>query len=134
MSVNKATILGNVTAQPEIRSTNGGTEIANLSIATNEKWKDKSGNPQKRVEYHRIVIFNQGIVGIVKRFVKKGSKLYIEGQLQTRKWTDKNGVDRYSTEICLNNFGSSLVLLDHHIDKQVEEVEEVEEMNDTIPF
>ena len=122
MSVNKATILGNVTAQPEIRSTNDGREIANFSIATNEKWEAKDGTPKEKVEYHRIVVFNQGLVNLVKNYVKKGSKLYVEGQLQTRKWTDNNGVDKYTTEIVLQNYNSNLKILN-----TVEKQESVEE-------
>lgn len=138
MSVNKAIILGNVTAQPEIRSTNDGREIANFSIATNEKWKDKSGNPQERVEYHRIVIFSQGLVGVVKNYVSKGTKIYIEGKIQTRKWTDNNGVDKYSTEIVLNGFDAKLVLLnskkqdDNYNPQQTNQ--EPEEYGSDIPF
>jgi len=111
MSVNKAIIVGNVTKDPEIRSASNGQEIATFSIATNQKWKGKDGSPQERVEWHRVVVFSQGLVGIVKNYVKKGSKLYIEGQLQTRKWTDKNGVDKYTTEIVLQNFNSTLQIL-----------------------
>jgi single-strand DNA-binding protein len=138
MSVNKAIILGNVTAQPEIRSTNDGREIANFSIATNEKWKDKSGNPQERVEYHRIVIFSQGLVGVVKNYVSKGTKIYIEGKIQTRKWTDNNGVDKYSTEIVLNGFDAKLVLLNSkkHDDNYnpAQTNQEPEEYGSDIPY
>lgn len=112
-SLNKVQLIGNVGKDPEIRSTQGGTEIANLSVATSESWKDKaSGERKEKTEWHRVVIFNPGLVGVVKSYVKKGSKIYLEGQLQTRKWTDNAGVEKYSTEIVLQNFGGSLILLD----------------------
>ena len=114
-SVNKAVILGNVTATPDIRSTQDGKEIASFSVATNQKWKTKDGTPQEKVEYHRIVIFSQGLVGIIKNYVKKGSKLYLEGSLQTRKWTDKEGVEKYTTEIILQGFNSKLLMLDSKV-------------------
>ena len=113
MSVNKVILVGNVGQDPEIRSTNDGKEIANFSIATTESWKDKiTGERKDKTEWHRVVIFSQGLVGVVKNYVKKGSKLYIEGQLQTRKWTDNSGVERYTTEVVLQNFNSSLQMLD----------------------
>ncbi len=113
MSVNKCILVGNVGQDPEIRATKDGRELANFSLATTESWKDKNtGERQSKSEWHRIVVFSQGLVGIVKNYVKKGSKLYIEGQLQTRKWTDNNGVDKYSTEVVLQNFNSSLQMLD----------------------
>lgn len=111
MTINKVILLGNLGKDPEIRKTNDGREIASFSIATNQKWKGKDGSPQERVEWHNVVVFSQGLVGIVKNYVKKGSKLYIEGSLQTRKYTDKNGVDKYITEIVLQNFNSTLQIL-----------------------
>ena len=112
-SVNKVTLLGSVGRDPEIRSTQDGKDIANLSLATSESWKDKNtGERKEKTEWHRIVIFNQHLVTVVKNYVKKGSKLYIEGALQTRKWTDKDGNEKYSTEIVLQNYGGTLVLLD----------------------
>lgn len=116
MSVNKVILIGNVTVNPEIRNFNDGKEVANFSIATNEKWKSKDGDTQERVEYHRIVVFSQGLVGIIKggiqnHWIKKGTKLYIEGQLQTRKWTDSHGVEKYSTKVILQNFNSTLQVL-----------------------
>lgn len=112
-SLNKVTLIGNLGRDPEFRSTNDGKEIANFSIATSESWKDRAtGEKREKTEWHRIVIFNEGLVRIVKNYVKKGSKLYIEGQLQTRKWTDSDGNEKYTTEIVLQNFNSSLVLLD----------------------
>ena len=113
MSINKATLVGNVGADPKIRTTQDGREIANFSLATTESWKDKnSGERRDKIEWHRVVIFSQGLVGIVKNYVKKGSKLYLEGNIQTRKWTDNNGVEKYTTEIVLQNYNSSLQMLD----------------------
>jgi len=110
--LNKVLLIGNITKDPDIRSTQNGRELANFSLATNEKWKAKDGTPKEKVEYHKISVFSQGLVNVVKNYVKKGSKLYIEGQLQTRKWTDDNGIDKYITEIVLQNFNSSLLILD----------------------
>lgn len=124
-SVNRVILIGNLAQDPDIRSTNDGRELANFSLATNEKWKAKDGTPQEKTEYHRIVVFNQGLVNLVKNYVKKGTKLYIEGQLQNRKWTDNNGVDKYTTEIVLQNFNSSLHLLN-----KVEKQENVDESDD----
>lgn len=113
MSINKVILVGNLGQDPEIRSTQDGKEIANFSIATSDSWKDKnSGEKKEKTEWHRIVIFSQGLVGIVKNYVKKGTKLYIEGSLQTRKWTDKDGVEKYTTEIVLQNYNSTLQILD----------------------
>ncbi len=112
-SVNKVILVGNCGRDPEIRSTQDGREIANLAIATSESWKDKnSGERKEKTEWHRVAIFNEGLVNVVKNYVKKGSKLYIEGQLQTRKWTDKDGHEKYSTEIVLQGFSSVLTMLD----------------------
>lgn len=112
-SVNKAIIVGNVGKDPEVRSTNDGREIATLTVATSESWKDKStGEKKEKTEWHRVVIFNDGLVNLVKNYVKKGSKLYIEGALHTRKWTDKDGVERYTTEIVLQGFGGVITMLD----------------------
>lgn len=136
--INRVMLIGNLGKDPEIRSTNDGREIANFSIATNEKWKAKDGTPQEKVEYHRIVIFSQGLVGIVKNYVKKGSKLYIEGSLQTRKWTDKSGADKYTTEIVLQNFNSTLKIISSN-QATKEEKPKMEEtkrvsIDDEIPF
>lgn len=112
MSVNKALIIGNCCQDPEIRTTQDGREIASFSVATNESWKDKgTGQKKEKVEFHRVVVFSTGLVGIVKSYVKKGSKLYIEGALQTRKWTDNQGVEKYITEIVLQNFNSTLQIV-----------------------
>lgn len=109
--LNRAEILGNVGADPDIRSLNNGSKVANFRVATSESWKDKStGEKKERTEWHSIVIWNEGLVGIVEKYVKKGSKILVEGELQTRKW-EKDGVDRYSTEIVLTGFGGKLLLL-----------------------
>lgn len=121
--LNKVILIGNTAQDPDIRQTSDGRELANFSLATSEKWKDKNtGESKDKTEWHRIVVFNQGLVNLVKNYVKKGTKLYIEGQLQTRKWTDNNGVDKYTTEIVLQNFNSSLRLL-NKVDKQENENE-----------
>lgn len=112
-SLNKVQLIGNLGRDPEIRSTQDGREIANLTIATSESWKDKmTGERKEKTEWHRVVIFNDGLVNVVKNYVKKGSKLYIEGQLQTRKWTDQSGVEKYTTEVVLQGFGGTLTMLD----------------------
>jgi single-strand DNA-binding protein len=113
-SVNKVILIGNLGADPEIRRTNDGKPIANLRLATSESWKDKSsGERREKTEWHRVVIFNDGLCRIAEQYLKKGSKVYIEGQLQTRKWQDKeSGQDRYATEIVLQGFGGQLAMLD----------------------
>ena len=114
MSVNKVILVGNVGQDPEIKNMQDGKEIATFSIATSESWKDKnSGEKRDKTEWHRIVVFSQGLVGIIKNYVKKGTKLYIEGQLQTRKWSDSNGVEKYTTEVALTQFNSTLQILDN---------------------
>jgi single-strand DNA-binding protein len=112
-SVNKVILVGNLGKDPEIRRTQDGRPIANLSVATSESWRDKNtGERKEKTEWHRVVIFNEGLCKIVEQYLKKGSKIYLEGQLQTRKWTDKDGVDKYSTEVVLQGFNSSLTMLD----------------------
>ncbi len=112
-SVNKVILVGNLGRDPEIRSTQDGREIANLAIATSDSWKDKNtGERKEKTEWHRVVIFNDGLVNVVKNYLKKGAKVYIEGQLQTRKWTDKDGQEKYSTEVVLQGFSSVLTMLD----------------------
>ena len=112
-SLNKVTLIGNLGRDPEIRTTNDGKEIANFSIATSETWKDKmTGEKKDKTEWHRIVCFNEGLVRVIKNYVKKGTKLYIEGQLQTRKWVDNDNQEKYTTEVVLQNFNSTLILLD----------------------
>ncbi|WHA04751.1 single-stranded DNA-binding protein [Candidatus Bandiella numerosa] len=113
-SVNKVILVGNVGNQPEIRvSQGGGSEIANFSIATSERWKDKnSGEQREKTDWHRVVVFAPGLVNIVKNYVNKGSKVYIEGKLQTREYMDKEGIKKYTTEVVLTQYNSTLTLLD----------------------
>jgi single-strand DNA-binding protein len=112
-SLNKVVLIGNLGKDPEIRSTNDGREIASFSLATSESWKDKvTGEKKDKTEWHRVVVFKEGVVGIIKSYVKKGSKIYIEGQLQTRKWVDNSGQEKYTTEVVLQGFNSNLILLD----------------------
>lgn len=113
MSLNKIQLIGHLGNDPEIRATQSGQEIASFSLATTESWTNKqTGEKQSKTEWHKIVVFSQGLVKIIKNYVKKGSKLYIEGQLQTRKWTDKEGVERYITEIVMQTYNSNLIMLD----------------------
>ena len=111
-SVNKVILIGNLGRDPEIRSFNNGDRVANLSIATSESWRDKStGERKEKTEWHRVVIMNENIVKVVEQYVSKGSTVYIEGQLQTRKWTDNQGVEKYSTEIVVGKFKGELTML-----------------------
>lgn len=112
-SVNKVILVGNLGADPEIRRTQDGRPIANLSIATSESWRDKnSGDRKEKTEWHRVVIFQEGLAKIAEQYLRKGAKVYIEGSLQTRKWQDKDGKDKYSTEVVLQGFNSTLTMLD----------------------
>lgn len=144
-SLNKVMLIGNIGKDPEIRSTQGGKEIATISVATSDSWRDKTtGERREKTEWHRIVVFSDGLVGVIKKYVKKGSKLYLEGQLQTRKWTDKEGQEKYSTEVVLQGFGSQLIMLDGKKDRDVNNTsinsEEShvgnfdKELDDEIPF
>jgi single-strand DNA-binding protein len=150
-SLNKVILIGNVGKDPEIRSTQDGREIASFSLATSEHWKDKSsGERKEKTEWHRIVVFSQGLINIVKNYVKKGHKLYLEGAVHTRKWTDQSGAEKYSTEIVLQSFNSVIMMLDgrngnfaggdsgpkepHHLDDKGGASYEVEHMDDDIPF
>ncbi|MBY3038957.1 single-stranded DNA-binding protein [Rhizobium laguerreae] len=111
-SLNKVQLIGNLGADPEIRRTQDGRPIANLRIATSETWRDKnSGERREKTEWHTVVCFNEGLCGVIEQYVKKGDKIYIEGQLQTRKWQDQAGTDRYSTEIVLQAFNGTLTML-----------------------
>ena len=115
-SINKVTLVGNLGRDPEIRHTATGQKIAHLSVATSETWKDKSGERQERTEWHRVVIFNANLADFSERYLKKGSKVYVEGALQTRKFTDQSGQDRYTTEVVLGAFRGELVVLDARTD------------------
>jgi len=111
-SVNKVCLLGNLGQDPDVRTTQDGSKIVNLSIATSERWKDRNtGEKRERTEWHRVVIFNEALAGIAEQYLRKGSKVYVEGKLQTRKWTDQSGQDRYTTEVVLQRFNGELVLL-----------------------
>jgi len=144
-SINKVTLVGNVGRDPEIRTTQDGKEIATITLATSESWKDRiSGERKERTEWHKIVVFADGLVNIIKNYVKKGSKLYVEGALQTRKWVDNAGVERYTTEIMLQNFNSTLLMLDnnrsgggndnHSDTSSASNHFNAEEIDDEIPF
>ena len=111
-SLNKVQIIGNLGRDPDVRHTQDGKPIVNLSVATSESWKDRNtGERKERSEWHRVVIFNEGLAKVAEQYLKKGSTVYIEGQLQTRKWTDKDGVEKYSTEVILQNYRGELVML-----------------------
>jgi len=110
--VNKVILVGNLGDDPEARSLNNGGEVVNLRVATSENWKDKDGNRQERTEWHRVVIFNENLGRVAKSYLRKGSKVYLEGQIQTRKWQDQSGADKYSTEVVLQRYRGELVLLD----------------------
>jgi single-strand DNA-binding protein len=118
-SVNKVILVGNLGRDPEVRNTNSGQKIVNLNIATSESWQ-KDGQRQERTEWHRVVIFNEALGGVAEKYLRKGAKVYLEGQLQTRKWTDQQGVEKYSTEIVLSRFRGELQMLDGKGDSQPE--------------
>ena len=112
-SVNKVILVGNLGRDPEIRSLQDGNRVANLSVATSESWRDKSsGERRERTEWHRVVIFNERLVEVAEKYLKKGAKVYLEGQLQTRKWTDQSGAEKYTTEVVLQRFRGELTMLD----------------------
>lgn len=144
-SLNKVILIGNLGNDPEIRSTNDGRKIANFSLATGESWKDKvTGEKKEKTEWHRIVCFNEGLVKVIKEYVKKGTKLYIEGQLQTRKWLDNANQEKYTTEIVLQGYNANLILLgtgNNSMDQFEQStapsnnpVFENDELDDNIPF
>ena len=112
-SVNKVILVGNLGADPEVRSLPSGSKVVNLSVATSDSWRDKStGERKERTEWHRVVIFSEGLVRIAEQYLRKGSKVYLEGSLQTRKWQDQSGQDKYTTEVVLQGFNSTLTMLD----------------------
>jgi len=121
--VNKVILLGNLGHDPDVKTMPSGDKVCNLTIATSETWKDKnSGERKERTEWHRVVIFNQGLASVAERFLKKGSKVYLEGQLETKKYTDKNGVEKYSTEVVLRPFRGELTLLDGRVGGDAQEI------------
>jgi single-strand DNA-binding protein len=142
MSINKIILVGNVGKDPEIRKTKDGKDIANFSLATTENWKDKTGERMSKTQWHNVVVFNDGLAGVIKNYVKKGSKLYVEGSSETREWTDKNGNKRYSTEVIVKGFGDKIEMLDkkeggidsHSKAKGDAYVEEEEFLDDEIVF
>lgn len=112
-SVNKVILVGNLGNEPEVRNLPSGGKVVNLSVATSERWRDRNtGEQREKTEWHRVVIFSEGLAKVAEQYLRKGSKVYIEGQLQTRKWQDQSGADKYSTEIVLQGFNASMVLLD----------------------
>lgn len=146
-SLNKVMLIGNLGKDPEVRHTQDGKAIVNLSVATAETWKDKNtGEKKEKTEWHRVVIFNDGLAKVAEAYLKKGSTVYLEGQLQTRKWTDKDGVEKYSTEIVLQNFKGEMVLLGGKTDGTSERPEQFAkkaqevfpgaqiDLNDEVPF
>lgn len=146
-SVNKVILIGNVGNDPELRAFSSGDEVAHLSIATSESWKDKkTGEKKEKTEWHRVVVFNKGLIGLIKNYVKKGTKLYLEGCLQTRKWNDAStGQDKYTTEIVLKQFGGQITLLSSNGSNSqsssnnsngdnTSPVNEAQDLDDEIPF
>ncbi len=140
-SVNKCILVGNLGNDPEIRSFNNGGRVANLSIATSESWKDKtSGERKERTQWHRVVVMNEHLVKICEKFLKKGSKVYLEGQLETRKYTDKDGSDKYTTEVVLRPYKGEITMLDsrnieqNEYNQDTQPVNGVSDMDDEIPF
>jgi len=128
-SVNKVILLGNLGRDPDIRTMQSGSKMASFSIATSKRWKDKSTQETKeKTSWHNIVIFGEGLVDIVEKYVKKGSKIYVEGELQTRKWQDQDGNDKYTTEVVLQGYNSNLTLLDSRNNAQQQQVENQSDM------
>tara|TARA_Y100000310_G_C20201666_1_gene587191 strand:+ start:142 stop:552 length:411 start_codon:yes stop_codon:yes gene_type:complete len=133
-SVNKVILVGNLGSDPDVRAMQSGKKVCNLSIATSETWKDRStGQRKERTEWHRVVIFNEALVGICERFLRKGSKVYLEGQLETRKWTDQNGVEKYATEVVMRPYTGTLTMLDSANASQ-QPAQQVDDLEDEIPF
>ncbi len=129
-SVNKAILLGNLGRDPEIRSMQSGAKMASFSIATSKRWKDKNTQEQKeKTSWHNVVVFGDGLVNIVEKYVKKGSKIYIEGELQTRKWQDKDGNDRYTTEVILQGYNCNLTLLDNRNNSQLSSTDDIAQVD-----
>jgi len=144
-SLNKVMLIGRLGQDPEVRSTQDGRSLCTFSIATSESWNDKStGEKKEKTEWHRVVVFNEGLVNIIQQYVKKGSNVFIEGQLQTRKWEDKDGIEKYTTEVVLQGFNSTFKMLDSKNsgstenfsqDSGVEKVENFDsDIDDDIPF
>ena len=133
-SLNKVQLIGNLGADPEARSLNSGDEVVNFRLATTESLKDSDGNKKERTEWHSVACFNQGLCTVIKRYCHKGSKVYVEGALQTRKWQDQSGADRYSTEVVLQKFRGELVLLDGKPSGQQEVQNFDTDLTEDVPF
>lgn len=136
-SVNKCILIGNLGADPEIKRTQDGRPIANLRVATSESWRDKnSGERKEKTEWHRVSVFNEGLAKVAEQYCRKGQKVYIEGQLQTRKWTDQSGVEKYSTEVVIQAYGGVLTMLDGKPDNAPPSrvAGKGDDMNDEVPF
>ncbi len=134
-SVNKVILVGNLGQDPDVKSFQNGGKVCNLSIATSENWKDKTtGERKEKTQWHRVVVSNEGLIGVCERFLKKGSKVYIEGQLETRKYTDKNGNDAYTTEVVLRPYRGELTMLDGVKKEQETETKQPVGIDDEIPF
>ena len=133
-SVNKVILIGNLGRDPEVRSMSSGDPVVNLSLATSERWKDKSsGEQREKTEWHRVVVFDERLCDVAQKYLRRGSKIYIEGQLQTRKWTDQQGVEKYSTEVVLKRFNGVLTMLDSRSDQSEQPAPQVS-LDDDIPF
>jgi single-strand DNA-binding protein len=133
-SVNKVILVGNLGRDPEVRSMSSGDPVVNLSLATSERWKDKSsGEQREKTEWHRVVVFDERLCDVAQKYLRKGSKIYIEGQLQTRKWADQQGVEKYSTEVVLKRFNGVLTMLDSRSDQSEQPAPQVS-LDDDIPF
>jgi single-strand DNA-binding protein len=133
-SVNKVILIGNLGRDPEVRSMSSGDPVVNLSLATSERWKDKSsGEQREKTEWHRVVVFDERLCDVAQKYLRKGSKIYIEGQLQTRKWTDQQGVEKYSTEVVLKRFNGVLTMLDSRSDQSEQPAPQVS-LDEDIPF
>lgn len=139
-SVNKVILIGHLGRDPEIRSFQNGGRVCNLSVATTESWKDKTtGERKKKTEWHRVAVFNENLVGVAERYLKKGSKIYLEGQIETRKWTDQSGAEKFATEIVLRPYRGEIVMLDERKTEtqstaQSNDPVEIPDLNDDIPF
>lgn len=136
-SINKVLLIGHCCADPEIRNMQNGKQVANFRLATNESWRDKNtGERRERAEFHTIVVFNEGLVKVIEQYVKKGSRLFLEGQIQTRKWQDQSGNDRYTTEVVLQGFNSTLTMLDGAASEKpaASGADMAQELDDEVPF
>lgn len=134
-SVNKVILVGNLGSDPEVKRTQDGKPVVNLSVATSDSWRDKNtGERKEKTEWHRVVIWNEGLCGVAEKYLQKGAKVYIEGALATRQWQDKDGKDKYSTEVVLNGYGGVLTMLDKPGEKPEPGKAGGDHMNDDVPF